>query len=230
MELSRRLMAVACLVTPGNRLVDVGTDHGYIPIYLIKEGIISHAIAMDVNPGPLQRARAHIREAGLEKRIETRLSDGLGGLRPGEADTAVIAGMGGALTIHILEEGREAANQLKELVLQPQSELSRVRRWLECSGYRIAEENMVLEDGKYYPMMRVVHGEMEPLGEIEALYGPRLLESKHPCLREYLRWEWGVKQRVLEQLKYAGSGADGRRAEVEVALERNRKAMEMLSR
>ena len=94
MELSKRLMAVACLVTPGNRLADVGTDHGYIPIYLIKENRIPHAIAMDVNRGPLLRAQEHIRMEGLEERIETRLSDGMKMLLPTEADTVVIAGMG----------------------------------------------------------------------------------------------------------------------------------------
>lgn len=230
MELSRRLRAVACLVTPGNRLADVGTDHGYIPICLVKEGIIPRAIAMDVNKGPLQRAREHIREEGLENRIETRLSDGLSALHPGEADTAVIAGMGGALTIRILEEGKETADQLKELILQPQSELSKVRRWLENHGYRIAEENMLLEDGKYYPMMRVIHGRGEPMREIDALYGPVLLKKKHPCLREYLIWEQGVKRKVLEQLRYAGAGGEGRRAQVKAALEQNRAALEELSR
>ena len=87
MELSRRLYAVAGLVTPGNRLADVGTDHGYIPIYLMEQGLIPHGIAMDVNAGPLERAREHIREHGLEEKIETRLSDGLREIEAGEADT-----------------------------------------------------------------------------------------------------------------------------------------------
>lgn len=225
MELSKRLNAVACLVTPGNRLADVGTDHGYIPIYLTEERKVPHAIAMDVNKGPLVGAREHIQEAGLSEKIETRLSDGMKMLHPGEVDTVVIAGMGGALTILLLEDGKNVADQLKELVLQPQSELGRVRSWLQEHGYCIADEDMVLEDGKYYPMMRVVHGSMEPLREIEALYGPVLLKKKHSCLKEYLCWEKGIKENVLEQLKNAGAGAEARREEVKKALQLNAEAM-----
>lgn len=227
MELSKRLYAVAALVTPGNRLADVGTDHGYIPIFLTEEGKISHGVAMDVNRGPLMRAMEHIRENGMEDRIETRLSDGLKELEPGEVDTAVIAGMGGALTIRILEEGWNVAESLKELVLQPQSEIARVRRWLEAHSLKITEEDMVLEDGKYYPMMRVVHGQMCLPREIDARYGPILLQKKHPCLREYLCWERQIKENVLKQLENAaGENAAARRTEVEWALEQNGKALE----
>ena len=147
MELSKRLTAVAALVTPGSRLADVGTDHGYIPIWLVKNGRIPCAVAMDVNKGPLLRAEENIREEGLEEKIETRLSDGLKKLCPGEADAAVIAGMGGALTIYILEAASRVLPGMKELILQPQSEIAKVRRWLEDQGWQIAEEDMVEEDG-----------------------------------------------------------------------------------
>ena len=99
MELSRRLRMNASFVTPGNRLADVGTDHGYIPIALRLEGVIPSALAMDINPGPLERAKEHIRQFDLETDIHTRLSDGVQALCPGEADSVLIAGMGGALTI-----------------------------------------------------------------------------------------------------------------------------------
>lgn len=225
MELSRRLYAVASLVTPGNRLADVGTDHGYLPIYLVKEGRIPWAVALDVNQGPLMRAREHILREGLQELIETRLSDGLQALAPGETDSAVIAGMGGALTIRILEEGTAVLTQLKELILQPQSELARVRRWLAEHGMRIMEETMVLEDGKYYPMMRLERGRMELTRETEALYGPVLLRKKHPCLWEYLQWEYGIKEKILRQLRENGGAAAGRRIEeVELALRTNREA------
>ena len=227
MELSMRLNAVACLVTPGNRLADVGTDHGYIPIYLVKENKIPHGIAMDVNRGPLQRAKEHIREEQLENRIETRLSDGVEALSPGEVDSVVIAGMGGALTIRILENGEDVLEQLKELILQPQSEIGKVRRWLGDHGFRIIEEDMVLEDGKYYPMMKAVHGSMNLRREIDAMYGPVLLEKKHPCLGQYLKWERQVKKKVMVQLENAiGDGAEKRKREVKQALELNRQAWE----
>ena len=105
MKLSKRLETVASFVPKGSNIADIGTDHGYVPIYLVREGQAEHAVAMDVRKGPLERARAHVAEAGLGSRIDVRLSDGLAGLKPGEADCVVIAGMGGELIIHILEEG-----------------------------------------------------------------------------------------------------------------------------
>ena len=104
-ELSKRLQAVADLVTPGMRLADVGTDHAYIPIYLTQNGLVPSAIAMDINKGPLERADTHILEHGLDGKIVTRLSDGLVNLKMEEADTMIAAGMGGGLVIHILNEG-----------------------------------------------------------------------------------------------------------------------------
>ena len=106
MQLSLRLSAIADLVTEGNRLVDVGCDHGYLPVYLIQQKKIPSAIAMDVRKGPLSRAQEHIRQYGLEEYIQTRLSDGLEGLKAGEGDTLVIAGMGGPLMERILTDGR----------------------------------------------------------------------------------------------------------------------------
>lgn len=154
-KISNRLMTVASLISEGNVLADVGTDHGYVPIYLMEQGKIPRAIAMDINAGPLERAKEHIAGCGMGDYIETRLSDGLEALRAGEAESILIAGMGGGLVIHILEAGEAVAKSAKELVLQPQSELERVRIFLEKNGYVTDAEDMVLEDGKFYPMMRV---------------------------------------------------------------------------
>ena len=119
MKLSKRLELVASFVPEGSRIADIGTDHGYIPIFLTEKGICQSALAMDVREGPLSRAREHIREKNLEDRIQVRLGDGLKELRPGEADTVVIAGMGGQLVIHILEEGRHMWDSVKTWILSP---------------------------------------------------------------------------------------------------------------
>lgn len=156
MELSKRLQAVADLVSEGMSVADVGTDHGYIPIYLVKTGKCKKALAMDVNQGPLLRAKEHIAQHNLSEQIQTRLSDGVRAIKKGECDCVVIAGMGGALTIRILEDGKEVFQSLKEFVLQPQSELVKVRQYLCENGYQVITEDMVLEDGKFYPMMKVV--------------------------------------------------------------------------
>ena len=123
MQLSKRLSAVAEFVTPGGCLVDVGTDHGYVPIALLEQKKISSAIAMDVNRGPLERAREHITQYNMGDYIETRLSDGLHALRAGEGDSLLIAGMGGGLTIRILSEGEPLLSGFRELILEPQSDI-----------------------------------------------------------------------------------------------------------
>ena len=185
-RLSDRLRMNASFVTPGSRLADVGTDHGYIPITLVMEKKIPSALAMDVNEGPLERAKEHIREFQLESCIHTRLSDGVQALHPGEADSVLIAGMGGALTVKILTEGKQVLKSVKELILQPQSEIDKVRRYLEQAGYRIIREDMVCEDGKYYPVMKAVAGDMHYDREIFYQYGKLLLEARHPVLEDYL--------------------------------------------
>ena len=124
-----------------------------------------------MNPGPLERAKEHIQQFDLETDIHTRLSDGVQALCPGEADSVLIAGMGGALTVKILEAGEKVLASVKELILQPQSEIDKVRSYLLTHGYVIAGEKMVYEDGKYYPAMRAVHGEMPLWQEVELQYG-----------------------------------------------------------
>ncbi len=202
MELSKRLSAVAGLVTEGASVADVGTDHGYIPIYLASKYKEGKWIAMDINAGPLERAREHIREYGLEEKIETRLSDGLEALNPGEIHTMIAAGMGGGLVIHILEKNPSVTAHIQEFVLQPQSEISRVRRYLEENGYCIVREDMTKEDGKYYPMMKAVHGkEKKSYQEEELLYGRELLKMKHPVLKEFLLREKQIKEGICRELK-----------------------------
>lgn len=201
MELSKRLNSVADLVTPGMRLADVGTDHGYVPIYLVERGIVPSAVAMDVNEGPLLRATEHIREHGLEEKISTRLSDGLANLKIEETDSVIAAGMGGGLVIRILSDQKEKAESLKEIILQPQSEIARVRRYLNENGWKIVKEDMVLEDGKYYPMMKAVRGEAEPYSEAELEFGKLLLRGRHPVLKCYLEREVKLSRKILEGLE-----------------------------
>ena len=209
MELSRRLYAVAGLVTPGNRLADVGTDHGYIPIYLMEQGLIPHGIAMDVNAGPLERAREHIREHGLEEKIETRLSDGLREIEAGEADTVVIAGMGGALTIRILEEGFRILPSLKEWFCSPDRNSQSEK--LACDrGYCIEREDMVEEEGNIIPCSgRIWEAKTGHLRPEEALYGPLLLQNRHPVLLRYLQKERERKKGILAQIESRGAQTPG---------------------
>lgn len=159
--LSARMRALTDMVTAGNRVCDVGCDHGWVSIYLVQQGISPRVLAMDVRQGPLSRAQEHIRQRGLEEYIETRLSDGVMALETGEADTLICAGMGGRLMRRILEEGREKLETMEELILQPQSEIPAFRAFLRQADYVTLAENMVYEDGKYYPLMKVRAGKRQ---------------------------------------------------------------------
>ncbi len=200
-QISRRLQSVAAFVKTGKTLADVGCDHGYIPIYLLQKKQIEKAIAMDINQGPLMRAQEHIYEWGLENYISTRLSDGVQALKPNEAESVVIAGMGGPLMEKILTEGEVVLRTVQEMVLQPQSEIGAFRKFLSKNGYCIIEEEMVLEDGKYYPIMRVIHGKMEYKTEAEYLYGKELLKNRNPVLKEFLKREQEKAEILIQKLK-----------------------------
>ena len=226
MKLSKRLELVASFVPRGSRVADVGTDHGYIPIHLVEEGICREALALDVREGPLARAAAHIREKGLEDRIGLRKSDGLKALVPGEADTAVIAGMGGQLVIHILEEGRHMWDSICTWILSPQSELDKVRHYLEEEGFAICREAMVFDEGKYYTVMEVKRGKMHYEKPSEYLYGRELIQRQDPVLLDYLQQE---KRRILGILEglngQEGMGAESAANELTRQLETIKEAV-----
>lgn len=221
-ELSKRLQAVADLVTVRECVADIGTDHAYIPIYLTEHKKVKKAFAMDVNEGPLIRAEEHVREAGLKEQIKMRRSNGLEKLSPGEVEAVIIAGMGGGLVMRILTEGQAVVETLQECILQPQSEIAKVREFLLQNGYQIVQEEMVLDEGKYYPMMRVVpskESEREKWDETQLRYGKLLLEMRHPILEQYLKREEQLKAEILEKLDHQrGEHITKRQAELKEEL------------
>ena len=203
------MKAVAGMVTSGGVLADVGTDHGYIPIALVQRQKITGAIAMDINKGPLARAQENIASARLGDYIQTRLSDGVAALGEGEADSILIAGMGGELVIHILSEGEKVCKAASELILQPQSDIRKVREYLRLHQYKIVDEDMICEDGKYYPMMRVVNVEadeawmkMNEQTKVACdIYGPLLLRNGNPVLRRFLVRQHRQLTQILQKLQ-----------------------------
>jgi len=194
-RLSKRLQAVADMVTSGYQVADIGCDHGYVAIYLIEAGISPNVIAMDINKGPLKKAREHIERAGLDTKIQTRLSDGAHALNMKEVDSVICAGMGGKLTLHIIEEAYDKMKALHEIILQPQSEIHLVRKYLRENGFHIIAEDMIYEEGKYYPILKAVP--CEKCNEIQRVasdekqqlfdyFGKLLLENKNQVLIQYL--------------------------------------------
>lgn len=236
-RISKRLMTAASLVTEGYTLADVGTDHGYIPIYLLEQKKIPSAIAMDINSGPLKRAEEHIRLYGMEAYIQTRLSDGVEALKPGETDAILIAGMGGGLVMHILKEGERVCQAAKELILQPQSELERVRYFLREEGYEIFAEEMVLEEDKFYPMMKVRYTGDQSFGrdldlmKLFNLYGEFLLKNQHPVLKIYLEKEKTLFTKIRSNLEKqpVSENIHRRMEEVNESLRYNKMAMQYMT-
>lgn len=225
LPISNRLKMNATLAQESRVLADVGCDHAYCSIYLAGNRMVERCIAMDVNAGPLARAQENIRLYGLEECIETRLSNGLEKLVPGEADTILVSGMGGPLMQEILERGAACVRAAKQLVLQPQSEIAEFRSYLHKQGLQLLDEDMCCEDGKYYPVLRVavpqetmrgakegVPETVEPRmaadsfvvdgvsQELAYAYGPCLIRKKHPVLLEFLTREYGKKQELLQRL------------------------------
>ena len=227
MQISKRLKTVADMITRGNVLADIGTDHGYVPIYLVKEGKVPGALAMDIGKGPLEKAIANIKKEGLSEYIETRLSDGLDKLNVGEADSILIAGMGGELMIKILSAAPEKCLAAKELILSPHSQINLVRKYLKKELYGIEKETMVKDEGKYYTILKVLpkgkaakQDSLDDYTEAELRYGRRLIEEKSPVFLEYLEKEKAGYERIKKMLEDApGTQVKDRLSEVKKELE-----------
>lgn len=229
MQLSERLEKLIGLAGSGETAADIGTDHGMVPVELMRRGAFARCIASDVRKGPLAAASVHVREAGLADKIELRLGDGLKVLAPGEADVILMSGMGGALMRRILKEGEAAAKAASKLVLSPQSEIPAFRAFLQKNGYRITAEAMVLEEGKFYVLMTVQPGEETPWEGADLLYGKHLLAEGGGTLRAFLEHRIQVLGGICRDLERStGPKAERRRRETEEELALAGKALKAL--
>lgn len=160
-ELTPRLRLLADWVPDGTRLADVGTDHGHLPICLLLERRISRAVACDLRPGPLSRARENADACGVSERMDFRLCDGLAEVRPEEAETIVVAGMGGENIADILRAAPWTADGRHTLLLQPMTRPESLRSFLADGGYRIVREQLVWDRGTLYPVLQAGGGRMD---------------------------------------------------------------------
>lgn len=160
LELTLRLQRLADWVTPGACVADIGTDHGCLPVWLVLNGRCTGAIASDIRKGPLSRAEETAAFYGVSGRVDLRLCDGLAGIAPEEADTIVIAGMGGENITMILAAAPWTADGKHTLLLQPMSRAEVLRGFLSDHGYRILREQLVLDRGTIYPVFQAAAGKM----------------------------------------------------------------------
>ena len=199
MELTPRLHTIAEQVPQGARLADVGTDHGYLPVWLLRCGCIDSAIATDLREGPLSRSQETAQRFGVAEQISFRLCDGLSAICPEEADTVVIAGMGGETIVSILE----AAPWTREgtlLLLQPMTGFAVLRLWLQENGYQIMGERIACEGKRLYSILTVKGGEMSPMSPAELWAGR---QNGGPLRREYL----ALMRKKVEKALYGQQAA-----------------------
>ena len=196
LQLQPRLQMLADLVPPGAILADVGTDHGYLPVYLLQKGAIKRAIASDIGAEPLDHARRTAEEYGAA--LELRLCDGLAGIAPHEVDTVVIAGMGGESIISILSAAPWTKDGCR-LILQPMTRQELLRRWLAENGYRFTAEHLVEDKGTIYPILCVEGGEQPSLSEAETYAG--LLLADDPLYGEYLTRQMARLQKAADGMR-----------------------------
>ena len=199
--MSNRLLMNASMVTKGSKVADIGCDHAYVSIWLLQNNIATKVIAMDVNEGPVNRAKENIKKYGFSEQIDVRLSNGTEKLNQGEVDCLMIAGMGGMLIVDILTAKEDLTKACKELVLQAQSDIHMVRRCVRNLGFAIVKEDMIKEDGKYYTAIHAIKadGDTQPENILFDYYGKYLLENKNETLEEmlknlYEKYELAMKQ------------------------------------
>ena len=213
MLLSRRLKAVADFVPQDKISADIVSDHGYLPIYLVGERIIPHAIAADIGKGPLESAALNVRKYHLEDKIELRLGNGLEVLLPNEVSCVTICGMGGGLICEILNNSPQITASLQRLVLAPNVGAHLVRHWAGENGWQITAEELIEEDGHFYPIIRLEKGEMAELSAAEEFAGPLLLKNKHELLGDYLNY-WRHKElKLAMQLLAVGQAETDEKAQ-----------------
>ena len=205
-HISKRLQTVASMVTVGNTVADIGCDHAYTGIYLVSSGISPHVIAMDLRPGPLEKAKENIAAEGLEDRIEIRLSDGLDGLADNKTDTILISGMGGPLILNILKKNIRKARSADELILSPQSDLEEFPEGLKKLGFGIEEIKIVADEEKFYFVFKAAFGT-----DTEEGLRPEPADVWAACLKS----EEAKKKLILKKLEAEnGEKAAERRREI----------------
>jgi len=200
MKLDARLAALATLIPVGRTVADIGTDHAYLPIYLIREKECPWAIACDINPGPLTQAQVHAARYAVSNHIDFRLGDGLRVVKPGEVEYIVIAGMGGVTIRDILAEQPAVARAAK-LILQPMTDVPLLREWLVNNHYRFVDEKLAM-DGKFlYQIMLVEDGQEQVTDPLLFELGPRLAENGDPLFPQHLQRTISRYERMLAGLE-----------------------------
>lgn len=222
MKLTDRLLKIASLVDNGKRIADIGTDHGYIPVYLLNQNKIQYAILGDVNKGPLENARKEVTRNKLQDKVDLRLGSGIEVLKENEVDEIIIAGMGGMLINNLLKANEKVAHTTEKLILQPMQAPEELRMFLYQNGYKILDEHLVREEHRLYEIIVCKYEGLEPQEidpiyyEIDPIYyeiGLKLIENNDPLLNDFIENKIRINQNVLKKLEgKEGQGIEDKRA------------------
>lgn len=200
MQIGSRLETIGRLVTAGSVVADIGTDHAYLPVWLIEQGCIQKAIAGDIAQGPCQAARSTIAQHGLQQQVEVRMGSGLSVVQPGEASCITIAGMGASTMIAILEADMSVAEAAEALILQPMAGAASLRKWLCTHGWELVDEELVDDAPHFYEIMAARRGVSREYSEAEYAVGPVLLAKQHALLTKQLERQLSTTRQLLENM------------------------------
>lgn len=196
-KLSKRLLAVASHIEAGAIVADIGSDHAYLPTYLVQKGIIQKAVAGEVVIGPYETAKKSVYRHGVSDKVTVRLADGLFAIEENDGiDTVTIAGMGGSLIATILEKGKDRLHHVNRLIVQPNLHAMAIREWAVLNKWKLMNEQIIKEDGKIYEILVLEKGQVS-YDDLELLVGPFLLAEKNSIFRE--KWEDEINQKVQVQ-------------------------------
>ena len=219
MELSKRLKRIAEHVDKCESVADIGTDHGYIPIYLVKEGICKKAIASDINKGPIEKAKVNVAFEGVSNKIKCLLGPGLNPLKVGEVNGVILAGMGGNLTRDILLADMDKVKKYDFIILQPAQNPEVLREFLYKNDYEIIDEDLIKDEGRFYELFKVKYNEnSEKLvfeDELEYEVSPLLREKGHPLFKEFIEEKISRCETILSFIKEDTEAAKKRKSDLE---------------
>lgn len=197
-------MSVASFVEQGAVLADIGSDHAYLPCYLINSGKIEKAVAGEVVKGPFESAIKNVKKKGLSKEITVRLANGLTAIEDNDGvDTVTIAGMGGPLIASILEEGSNKLHSVKRIIAQPNIHALSIRQWALQNGWELVDEQILKEDHKIYEILVLERGHAV-YNDLEMLVGPFLMKENSSVFLEKWDRELSEWQRIFDSLEQAG--------------------------
>lgn len=200
-KLGDRLLKAAGYVPKGVKIADIGTDHAYLPIYLIKKGICPEAIATEVKLGPYLRAIQNLRREQMEQFVEMRYGPGLSPLCPGEVQVAIIAGMGGEVMADIIHDCRNVAQSVNMLILQPMTRLKHLRAKLYEMGFQIIDEDVVQEGNRFYEIIIAKAGDVSAPDLSDIILGPVLRKKNEDIIFRYFAFRGEKLERMIRQME-----------------------------